>query len=141
MRGDSKSKVDRSLAVHHSTIGRELKRNKGSKGYRYLEVHENGLTSWSLKPNTKIDAKIKATIGDKLGKQWSPIKISGLIKKHCKDNISHQSIYGYIRKNKNHGEFYIENCAIKGKNVISKVKEIQEGDVSRTELISIKGPL
>ncbi len=76
-REDSKSIIARSLAVHHSTIGRELERNKGGKGYRYLEANENALSRRRLKENTKINAEIRSTIEDKLGKQWSPVQISG----------------------------------------------------------------
>jgi len=121
-RGDSKSRVARSLAVHHSTIGRELKRNKGGKGYRYLQAHEKALSRRSVKASTKIDVEIKAKIEDKLNKQWSPVQISGWIKKHCKDSISHQSIYGYIWKNKKQGGLLYKNLRHQGKKYYKQGK-------------------
>ncbi|WP_350339774.1 helix-turn-helix domain-containing protein, partial [Candidatus Rhabdochlamydia sp. W815] len=34
-RGDTASSIATILKVHHSTISRELKRNKGQRGYRH----------------------------------------------------------------------------------------------------------
>jgi IS30 family transposase len=39
-RGDTASSIANILNVHHSTIGRELKRNKGERGYRHQQAQE-----------------------------------------------------------------------------------------------------
>ncbi|WP_215217751.1 helix-turn-helix domain-containing protein, partial [Candidatus Rhabdochlamydia sp. W815] len=39
-RGDTSSLIVTILKVHHSTISRELKRNKGQRGYRHQQAQE-----------------------------------------------------------------------------------------------------
>ena len=36
--GESQSSISQQLGVHKSTISRELKRNKGKRGYRYKQA-------------------------------------------------------------------------------------------------------
>ena len=121
-RGDSKSSISRSLAVHPSTIGRELERNKGGRGYRYLQAHENALLRRNLKANTKICAEIRSMIEEKLHKQWSPVQIFGWLKKHCKKHVSHQTIYSYIWKDKRQGGLLYKELRHQGKKYYKQGK-------------------
>ncbi|QYF48775.1 Helix-turn-helix domain [Candidatus Rhabdochlamydia oedothoracis] len=48
-RGDTSSSIATILKVHHSTISRELKRNKGQRGYRHQQAQEKAFLRACLK--------------------------------------------------------------------------------------------
>lgn len=114
-RGDSKSSIARALGVHPSTIGRELERNTGSKGYRHQQAQAKADTRRNSKPNKKIIDQIETAIKEKLQSQWSPVQISGWLKRHGKGHVSHETIYNYIWKNKRQGGFLYKELRHQGK--------------------------
>jgi IS30 family transposase len=114
-RGDSPSSIARALDVHASTIGRELERNKGGKGYRHQQAHEKALLRRNSKPNKKINDQIATTIKEKLQSQWSPVQISGWLKRHGKEHVSHETIYNYIWKDKRQGGLLYKELRHQGK--------------------------
>ncbi|QYF48963.1 hypothetical protein RHABOEDO_001207 [Candidatus Rhabdochlamydia oedothoracis] len=52
-RGDTSSSIANILKVHHSTISRELKRNKGQRGYRHQQAQEKAFLEKILSPIKK----------------------------------------------------------------------------------------
>jgi IS30 family transposase len=102
-RGDRSSTIAKVLNVHHSTIGRELERNKGQRGYRHQQAQEKAFLRKNSQPNKKMTLKIIASVEEKLKLQWSPIQISGWLKRHGKEHISHETIYNHIWKDKRQG--------------------------------------
>ena len=114
-RGDCPSSIARALDVHPSSIGRELKRNKGGKGYRHQQAQEKALLRRNSKPNKKINAQIATTIEEKLKSQWIPVQISGWLKRHSKEHVSHETIYNYIWKDKHQGGLIYKELRHQGK--------------------------
>ena len=114
-RGDSCASISRALHVDPSTICRELRRNRGLKGYRYEQAHEKAASRKNTKPNKKLTDALEATIIEKLGKQWSPVQISGWLKRHSKKYVSFKTIYNYIRKNNLNGGLLYKELRHKGK--------------------------
>jgi len=53
-----------------STTCREIRRNRGLKGYRYEQAHEKAASRKNTKPSTKLTDVLEATIIEKL----NPIK-------------------------------------------------------------------
>ncbi|VHO05152.1 helix-turn-helix domain-containing protein [Candidatus Rhabdochlamydia sp. T3358] len=56
-RGDTSSSIATMLKVHHSTIYRELKRNKGQRGYRHQQAQEKAFlrkNQVAVEPHTNI---------------------------------------------------------------------------------------
>ncbi|WP_245397542.1 helix-turn-helix domain-containing protein [Candidatus Rhabdochlamydia oedothoracis] len=53
-RGDTSSSIANILKVHHSTISRELKRNKGQRGYRHQQAQEKAFLRKNSQPNKKM---------------------------------------------------------------------------------------
>ena len=109
-RGDSQRTIGRELNIHYSTISRELKRNSGRRGYRYKQAHEKSLTRRLREspPNQKMTFQLISSIEKDLRFQWSPVQISGRLKRQGID-ISHETIYKHIWKNKHHGgDLYTE---------------------------------
>jgi IS30 family transposase len=113
--GDSPSSIARTLGVNPSTIGRELKRNKGKRNYRHQQAQEKALSRRHSGPNKKMNAQIAATIKDKLKEQWSPVQISGWLKRHGKEHVSHETIYSYIWKDKRNGGLLYKELRHQGK--------------------------
>ena len=99
--GKSETKIANFLEVHRSTINRELKRNKGKRGYRPKQAHE--LAVGRIKRNSnRIKAEEWEAVNKRLKFDMSPEQISNDLKK--KDiKISHERIYQYIYSDKRNG--------------------------------------
>jgi IS30 family transposase len=106
-RGNSHRAIARDLGVAPSTIDREVKRNRGEKGYRYKQAHERCLKKRSNRKGiaTKMTFAVIATIEEKLrNEQWSPQQISGWMEKNKQPVVvSHERIYQHILSVKEQG--------------------------------------
>ena len=105
-RGDSAITIANELRVHRSTIYRELKRNLGKNGYRYKQANEKTLHRRHLASirRPKMTLISISVIEEKLRFQWSPVQISGWLKKHgSAKTVSHETIYQHIWQNKRKG--------------------------------------
>ncbi|MDE2809611.1 MAG: helix-turn-helix domain-containing protein [Gemmatimonadota bacterium] len=66
------------LAVSPSTIGRELRRNQGRRGYRPHQAHQQALARRRSKAKaTKMTPGVIERIEAALRQQWSPEQIAG----------------------------------------------------------------
>ena len=85
------------LGVHPSTISRELKRNTGQKGYLISRPYKKAQKKrlGSSHNNQKLVPVLIATIKKKLKLQWSPVQVSGWLKRRG-IAISHETIYKHI---------------------------------------------
>jgi len=85
------------LNVDAATISRELKRNRGARGYRFKQAQEKSESrrrEASSKPKRMTKSVLKV-INSKLELKWSPEQISGVLKASG-NPISHESIYRHI---------------------------------------------
>ena len=76
--GTSLNNIAKKLKRSPSTVSRELKRNKGLRGYRHKQA--NGLAKSRLKEKAKaikLTASVKEYINDHLRMDWSPEQIAG----------------------------------------------------------------
>ena len=104
--GESTKNIAVTLEVHRSALYRELKRNTGLKGYRYQQAQERASErkKISTQNNLKMTPELITTIDVKLRLQWSPVQISGWLKRqNSKRAVSHESIYKHVREDKTHG--------------------------------------
>ncbi len=116
--GTSYSSIAKHLSVHRSTISRELRRNKGKRGYRYEQAHKLSVDRSRSSRSTlrKITSKIISIIEEKLcNYQWSPEQISGWFKANMKTSVSHEWIYKYVWKNKRLEGFLYKHLRHNGK--------------------------
>jgi IS30 family transposase len=90
------------IGVHKSSISRELKRNRGERGYRPQQAQELALKRRS-KGISRITAEVWTLVERLLRQDWSPEQISGRLKKEQKVCISHEWIYQYVLKDKQAG--------------------------------------
>lgn len=100
--GQKKSEIAKVLGVHKSTIGRELKRNRGKRGYRPKQAHRKTLRR-RKKTKKRINAKTWAIVEEKIRQDWSPEQVSGWLKRNTAIRISHEWIYQYIYADKRVG--------------------------------------
>ena len=96
--GQSQVKIAQTLGVHCSTISRELKRNKGLRGYRYKQAQ--CLSMRIKREGRSIRYKMTASrigwIEERFTKeQWSSEQISGLLSVNG-IKISHTTLYKHI---------------------------------------------
>jgi IS30 family transposase len=95
--GFSKSRIAAELKVHPSTIGRELRRNLGERGYRPKQAQQKAQDRRQAKQNaTRIKAATWQQIDAFRRQDWSPEQISGYLKKHHLTTVSHERIYQHL---------------------------------------------
>lgn len=98
----SLSEIATVIGVHKSSVSRELKRNRGQRGYRPQQAHELALERRTIGLSW-IPAEIWAEVERLLRQDWSPEQISGRLKKEQKVCLSHEWIYQYVLKDKQAG--------------------------------------
>ncbi|MGB6423613.1 MAG: IS30 family transposase [Anaerolineales bacterium] len=100
--GISQTEIANEISVHRSTISRELRRNRGKRGYRPKQAHQMALSRRN-KANYRFTPETWDRIEHLIRMDWSPEQISGWLK-HRKDiQISHEWIYQYILADKQNG--------------------------------------
>lgn len=100
--GHSQTQIATAIGVHKSTISRELKRNRGKRGYRPKQAHEKALSRRQGKSKLRISSDVWALVERKLREDWSPEQISGRLRIHG-IFISHEWIYQHIYADKRSG--------------------------------------
>jgi len=105
-RGHSKAQIAEDLNVHRTTVGREIRRNMGKRGYRHKQADEKAINRRSLASQRpkKMTPELISIIREKLTfYQWSPEQITGWLKQNTTLSISHECIYQYIVADKKTG--------------------------------------
>lgn len=122
-RGDTSSAIAKALGVHRCSISRELKRNTGQRGYRYKQAHQKASERRlsALQSNRKMTSELITVIEEKLRLQWSPVQISGWLKRHG-TSISHETIYKYIWADKKRGGYLHKELRHRGKKYNKRSK-------------------
>ena len=102
--GHEPSDIARVMNRHKSTIGREMKRNRGERGYRPKQAHEFSQARMRACENgPRVAAETWAMVDAKLAETWSPEQISGYLKVNEHSTVSHESIYQHIYADKRAG--------------------------------------
>ena len=98
--GLTQSKIAEVIGVHKSTMSRELKRNRGGRGYRPKQANAFAQERRRHNVHFRIDSGTWVFIERLTCKEWSPEQISGWMKKNMKITVSHEWIYQYVLKDK-----------------------------------------
>jgi IS30 family transposase len=100
----SLNQIAAGMGRHPSTLGRELKRNTGLRGYRYKQAHKTAQQRHADKPKAvKMLGELKAYVTEHLEQQWSPEQISGRLKQENKPSVSHETIYRLVSEDQKAG--------------------------------------
>ena len=102
--GHDKSDIAKVMNRHKSTIGREMKRNRGQRGYRPKQALEFSLARMRASENgSRIAAETWVVVDAKLAETWSPEQIAGHLKANKQPTVSHEAIYQRIYADKRAG--------------------------------------
>lgn len=105
-RGFSQGEIADDLGVNQGTISRELARNKGERGYRFKQASEFAARRCSAgnKKATVLTPVLIAIAESMLvGSQWSPEQIAGRLGREYKMEVSAESLYSHIWRDKRKG--------------------------------------
>ena len=100
--GHSGSEIAEVIGVHKSTVSRELRRNRGGRGYRPQQAQKLAIDR-RRKAVLRISAKMWTVVEKLLRQEWSPEQISGRLKQEQKICISHEWIYQHVLADKRAG--------------------------------------
>jgi IS30 family transposase len=90
------------IGVHKASVSRELKRNRGQRGYRPQQAQELA-TARRQKSIPRITAEVWKLVDSLLKQEWSPEQISGRLRKEQDLRISHEWIYQHVLADKQAG--------------------------------------
>jgi len=98
--GKNQKEMAELLGVSRSTLCRELKRNRGKKGYfpKQAQIKADRRRTQAAKA-LKMTAEVIVEIEEKIRLDWSPEQISGRLE----ITISHERIYQHIWADKSNG--------------------------------------
>jgi len=92
------------VGVHKSTISREIRRNRGERGYRPQQAHKLALANrQQAEKYIKFTPELKKFVTEKILLDWSPDQISGYLRKKGAAEISHERIYQFLLADKKAG--------------------------------------
>jgi IS30 family transposase len=100
--GHLQVEIAKAIGVHKSTISRELRRNRGLRGYRPKQAHQLAM---SRRGNSKprINNATWTLIESLIRQEWSPEQVSCWLEKVRDIRISHEWIYQYVLADKSAG--------------------------------------
>jgi transposase, IS30 family len=101
--GQNQTQIALLLGYHKSTISRELRRNRGAKGYRPYQADELSYDRQCEAYRARISGETWQLVERLLRQDWSPEQISGRLKLEKKASVSHECIYLYVYAEKRRG--------------------------------------
>ena len=112
-KGVKQKEIAKLIGVSPSTISREKKSNATKRGcynHKYAQMLAMENVAYSAK-NKSTPKRVKRLALSKLvEEQWSPKQIVGWLKKEKGIQLSHETIYKWIRKDKQEGGDLYKNC-------------------------------
>ncbi len=92
------------IGVHKSTVSREVRRNRGGRGYRPKQAQELTTARKLAASTTRIATDTWSLVESRLrDEQWSPEQISGWLRLKQQPVVSHERIYQHIYADKRAG--------------------------------------
>jgi IS30 family transposase len=102
--GFLQTEIASEIGVHKSTISREIRRNRGKKGYRPKQAHSIATERrQKAKKFVKMTSELVELIDKLLREDFSPEQISGFLAKNHNIRICHETIYQHILLDKAQG--------------------------------------
>lgn len=138
--GLSNSAIADKLGFHKSTIGREILRNKGKRGYRPKQAHQKAIAREEPKHGPyRMNPVIMAKIIDRLEVKWSPEQIYNRLRMEGEEIVSTESIYKFILEDRRQGGVLWKNLRRSGRSRKKRFpSEDRRGKIRNTRSISTR---
>lgn len=108
--------IAKQLERHPSTIGRELSRNTGKRGYRPKQAHEKACQRRKTAEKAiKLTNEVKGWIVELIEQQLSPEQVVGYLLEHKGISLHHETIYQLIYADKKAGGTLYQQLRIMSK--------------------------
>lgn len=102
--GKNQTEIAEAIGKDKSTVSRELRRNKGGRGYRPKQAQRLATEREATKHRPyKMTEGTCAEIKSRLEKKWSPEQISNRLKLEKKPTVSAETIYKFVYADKKAG--------------------------------------
>lgn len=101
--GHNQTEIALLVGCHKSTISRELRRNRGLKGYRHHQADELAYDRQCEAYRSRIAWQTWQQVERLLRQDWSPEQIAGRLKLEKQPSVSHEWIYLYVYADKRRG--------------------------------------
>ena len=98
--GHRQTNIAAVVGVHKSTISREVRRNRGLRGYRPLQAHQLAVHRRQTKAQCRLTPEHWSLIERLLQEDWSPEQISLWLADQQAITISHEWIYQHVLQDK-----------------------------------------
>jgi len=132
--GQKQTEIAKAVGVHKSTISRELKRNRGKRGYRYKQAQRMAERREN-KARKRITAKDWSIIDLYLQREFSPEQTSHWVLRCYGIQVSHEWIYQYIWKDKQEGGQLYKHLRRKKKYRKRSIKRDNRGRIPNQKSI------
>lgn len=108
----SRKEIALTIGVSESTLSREIKRNSGQHGYHYQQAQVKAADRQRRLQNYRnLTLEIRSFIRAKITEeQWSPAQIVGYLRKTGKPSVCVETVYAYIRVDKENGGDLWKHC-------------------------------
>ena len=102
--GVKQKEIASNIGTHPSTISRELRRNRGQRGYRPAQAHRKAMERHRNKPKAiRLGEAQKSYIEKYIKEEWSPEQISATMVSSGIVGVSHETIYQYLQTDRQKG--------------------------------------
>lgn len=102
--GMNQQALSEMIGVSQATISRELRRNRGERGYRHKQAQRKATERRQNATKTlKMTVSVIAQVEEKLREWWSPEQVSGWLFDEQAMRLSHERIYQHIWQDKQKG--------------------------------------
>ncbi len=101
--GQTQLQIATVVGAHKVTIGRELRRNRGCRGYRPHQAHRLGQARQTTNRRTRLTLTAWQEVETLLRQAWSPEQMRGRLQSEHGWTISHKWMYQYIYRDKRAG--------------------------------------
>ena len=114
--GKTQQQIAQALGLNQSTVSKEMARNRGQRGYRPNQAQRKASERQAAKRKRSrvIAGELEAEVRKRLKIKHSPEQISLRLKVEG-TQVSHESIYQYIKEDKRQGGGLYKNLRINGK--------------------------
>lgn len=99
----TQQQIAHNLGVHPGTISREVRRNRGQRGYRPKQADETAQRRKQQRVTARIQPETWAQVEALVRQEWSPEQIAGRLTLEKQPSVSHERIYQYIYADKARG--------------------------------------